>query len=72
MRDKTTGGGGGPGGQVNPLSPHFNSRTKKGPNISVTDVQNLYGPKVSKFLLCMLQFLDNICRLFIFSNYMGK
>ena len=31
-------------------------------------VQKLYGPETLRFLPCMLQFLDNIRRLFIFSN----
>ena len=33
-------------------------------------VQKLCGPEISRFLPCMLQFLDNSRRLFIFSNYM--
>ena len=32
-------------------------------------VQKLYGPEISRFLPCMLQFLDNLRRLFIFSKY---
>ena len=35
----------------------------------LTGVQKLYGPEISLFLPCMLQFLDNLWRLFIFSNY---
>ena len=31
-------------------------------------VQKLYRPKISQFLPCMLQFLDNSWGLFIFSN----
>ena len=37
-----------------------------------TGIQKLYGPEISRFLPCMLQFLDNLRRLFIFSNYIGK
>ena len=62
--------------------PHFNFRTKQGPKISVSnirdiafmDVQKLYGPEILQFLLCRLQFLENLCslwRLFIFFNYLG-
>ena len=36
------------------------------------DVQKLYGPRISQFLPCMLQFLDNLWRLFICSNYIGE
>ena len=35
-----------------------------------TNVQKLYGPEVSIFTI--LQFLDNLWQLFIFSNYIGK
>ena len=36
-------------------------------------VQKLYGPEISWFLHCMLQFLDNSRRLFISTNYIrGK
>ena len=34
-----------------------------------TDVQKLFGPEISQFLPGMLQCLDNLWRLFIFSNY---
>ena len=34
--------------------------------------QRLYWPKISRFSLCVLQFLDNIQRLPIFSNYTEK
>ena len=34
-----------------------------------TDVQKLYVPEISQFLPCKLQFLDNLWRLSIFSNY---
>ena len=30
------------------------------------------GPKISQLLPCMLQFLDNLCRIFIFSTYIGE
>ena len=35
----------------------------------VMDVQKLSGPEISQFLPCMLQFLDNLLWLFIFSIY---
>ena len=38
----------------------------------LTDVQKLLGPEISQFLPCMLQFLDNLWRLIIFSNYIGE
>ena len=37
-----------------------------------TDVQKLFGPEISQFLPCMLQCWDNLCRLFIFSNYIRE
>ena len=33
-----------------------------------TGVQKLYGTEISRFLPCMLQFLANLRRTFIFSN----
>ena len=35
----------------------------------LTGVQKLCGPEISRFLPCILQFLDNLWWLFIFSNY---
>ena len=35
-------------------------------------VQKLYGSEISRFLPFMLEFLDNLRRLFIFSNYIGE
>ena len=35
----------------------------------LTGVQKLCGPEISRFLPCVLQFLDNLWWLFIFSNY---
>ena len=35
-------------------------------------VQRLYGPKISRFLPCMLQYLDNLWQLFIFSSYLKE
>ena len=35
-------------------------------------VQKLNGPEISKFLPRMLQVLDNLRQLFIFSNYIGE
>ena len=37
-----------------------------------TDVQKLCGPEILQFLPSMLQFLDNLWWLFIFSNYIGE
>ena len=37
-----------------------------------TGAQKLYGAEISRFSLCMLQFLDNIQRLLISSNYIGE
>ena len=36
-----------------------------------TDVQKLYGSEIPQFLPCMLQFLDNIWRLFFTNNIVG-
>ena len=47
---------------------HINFRSNKGPIVSV-GVQKLYGPEISLFLPCMLQFLDDSRWLFFFSNY---
>ena len=33
--------------------------------------QKLYGPKISRFSPCILQFLGNKQQLLIFSNYIG-
>ena len=65
---------------VIPPFPHFNFRTKQGPiasvskitDIAFTGIEKLNGPEISRFLPCMLQFLDNVRRLSIFSNYIGK
>ena len=37
-----------------------------------TGVQKLYRPIISQFLPCMLQVLDNLRQLFMFSNYIGE
>ena len=37
-----------------------------------TGVQKLYEPEISRFLLHIVQFLDNLQRLFIFSNNIGE
>ena len=37
-----------------------------------TVFQKLYGPEISRFLPCMLQVLDSLRQLFIFSNYIGE
>ena len=38
----------------------------------LTSVQKLYGQKISRFLPCMLHFLDDSWCLFIFSNYIWE
>ena len=38
----------------------------------LTGVQKLYGPEISQYSPCILQFLDNIWRLLSFSNYIGE
>ena len=61
-------------GRQGAVAPHFNFLTKKGPTVSVPQIRdvsfhrcsNLRGPKISRFLLCMLQFLDNLRQLLIF------
>ena len=65
---------GGPGG---PWPPHFIFRANKGPKLSVSNIRDIafYGclkfmrTKNFTILLCMLQFLDNLGRFFIISNY---
>ena len=37
-----------------------------------TGAPKLYGPEISQFLSCMLQFLDNLWRHFIFLTTEGK
>ena len=37
-----------------------------------TGIQKLYGTETSRFLPCMLHFLDNLRQPFIFSNYIGE
>ena len=59
------------------MAPHFSFRTKQGPTVSVSNirdiafysVQKLYGPETLQFLPRILQFLGNLQRFFIFSNY---
>ena len=41
-------------------------------DIALTAVQKYYGPEISRFSSCMLQFFGNIWRLLIFSNYIGE
>ena len=71
------GGGGGGGGPIPPPPPpRFNFRTKQGPKTSaillLTALQKLYGPGISPFLPCVLQFFSNLRRLLIFSNFIGE
>ena len=69
-------GGGGRSGKK-PWFPHFNFRTKQGPKtfqfqasgiLLFTGVQKIYRPEISRFFTCMLHFLNNLRRFFIFSN----
>ena len=61
-----------------PPTPYFNFRTKQGPKVSVSNINDiafyrsseiLHRPEISQFFPCMLQFLGNLWWLFIFSNY---
>ena len=77
-------GGGGRGGEGDhapaPLHPTSIFELNKVQNFHIQtfgilffmDVQKLYGPRISQFLPCMLQFLDNLWRLFICSSYIGE
>ena len=38
----------------------------------LTGPQKIYGSHISRFSPCMVRFLDNIQRLLIFSNYIGR
>ena len=57
-----------------PTQPHFNFPTKQGPTTLVSNIRDIaflgvqrsYKPGISLFLLCMLQFLDNLWQFFIF------
>lgn len=68
------------GGQGGHDPPHFNFRIKQGPKASFSNIRNIafsgcsetYGPKISKFLPCLLQFLDTLWGVFIFSNYVWE
>ena len=61
-------------------SPLFNFGTKQGPTVSVPNIKDIalygcseiYKPEISRFLLCMLQFLDNLRWLFIFFKDIGE
>ena len=50
-------------------SNNFNSIIR---DIAFTGVQKLCGPGISRFLPYILQFLDNLRLLFIFSYYKGQ
>ena len=63
-----------------PYPPHFNLRTKQAPTVAVSNIRDIafYGyseiirNRISRFLLCMLEVLNNLRWLFIFSNYIGE
>ena len=77
-RGVATGGGGGQGRGLCPSTPHplqfpnqkrSNSFSFKHQGyLFLRVVQKLYEPEVSRFLPCMLQFLGNLRRHFIFSS----
>ena len=80
-QDVATGGGGavGSGGQGCHAPPsifeqnqvqQFQFQTSE--ILLLTAVQKLYGPKISRFSPCVLQFFGNILRSLIFSNYIGE
>ena len=69
--------GGGPGEACLPPIPPLQFLNQKRSNrfqfqtsevLYFTGAQKLYGPEISRFSPCMLQFLDNIQQLLIFSN----
>ena len=41
-------------------------------DIAFTGIYKLYGPEISPYLHFMLQILDNLRQLSIFSNYIGE
>ena len=55
---------------------HLNFQTKQGPTVSVSNIRDIaffivqkwYGPKISGFLPCVLQYLDNLRRLHLGSS----
>ena len=55
---------------------HFNFRTKQGPKISVSHIRDIAFYRCSEIIrtrnFTVLQFLDNLWRLFIFSNYIEE
>ena len=64
-----------PGGPWPPLSEPNKVQKIKFQTLGIllfTDVQKLYRPEIPHFLPCMLQFLGNLWRLFIFSYYIGE
>ena len=62
------------------MPPHFNFQTKKGPTVSVSNIGDIAFYRSSEImqtknltiLPSVLQYLDNLRRLFIFSNYIGE
>ena len=78
------GGGGGGAGGPGPPSPPPTPTSISEPNkvqqlhfqkswiLLFTGIQKLYGQEISRLLLCMLQFMDNLRLLFIFSNYIRE
>ena len=61
-------------------SSHFNFRTKQSPKVTISNIRDIAFYRCSEiiqtrnshFLPYMLQFLDNLWWLFIFSNYIGE
>ena len=70
----------GPGGTMPPPPPTSISEPNKVQQFQFqtpvillfTGVQNLHGLEISQFSPCLLQVLDNLRKLFIFSNYIGE
>ena len=64
------------------MAPHFNFPTKQGPTVSVSNNRDVAYNECSEIIRTrnftifnvsyILQFLDNLQRLFIFSNYSGE
>ena len=64
-------------GRYGPLTSSFEPKKDQHFQFQISEIlpftsfQKLYRPNISRFLPCMLQFLDNIHRLLICSNYTG-
>ena len=78
-RGVTTGGGGGGGGR-GPWTLRFSLQSKQSPAVLVSKIRDIafykgleiIRTRISQFLPCSVQFLDNLWRLFIFSKYIRE